>query len=142
MEATQNPTPEVSLIDLARKLLDLKQQKKDFAETAKASGQQIGTLSDSMVKEMDDCEMEKFTAFDTTFYVKITLHASLPAENREKFIRRLRARKLGHIVKPTINANTLTAFVKEQIQEFGQAPDWIADLVNTYSKPAIATRKA
>ena len=133
----------ITLLDMGRKLLDLKQQKKNYEETAKALSAQIEELSDSMVKEMDESGMEKFSAFSTTFYVKVTLHASLPAENREKLIRRLRSRKLGHIVKPTINTQTLTAFVKEQITAGGgQAPDWITELVNAYSKPEIATRKA
>jgi len=138
MEAQPN-----DLLAMGRRLLDLKQQKKDFEETAKGLGEQIDALSDRMVAEMDESGMEKFSAFGSTFYVKVTLHASLPAENREKFIKRLRARKLGYIVKPTINSQTLTAFVKEQIADSGgQAPAWITELVSTYSKPEIATRKA
>ena len=133
----------ITLLDMGRKLLNLKQEKKNHEDFIKTLNTQIEELSDSMIKEMDESGMEKFSAFNTTFYVKVTLHASLPAENREKFIRRLRSRKLGHIVKPTINTQTLTAFIKEQITAGGgQAPDWITELVNAYSKPEIATRKA
>lgn len=134
----------MNIIEDAGRLLELKSRKDDLKEQLKLIGDQIEELSGSMVQDMEDSGMETFVAHGTTFYIRQSVHANLPAENRETFIKRLRARKLGHIVRPVINPQTLTSFVKEQIADCGgidELPPWISELVSVYNKAEIATRK-
>ena len=43
----------------------------------------------------------------------------------------------------TVNANSLSAFVKEQISENGdELPDWLNGLVNVFEKTTVGVRKA
>ena len=43
----------------------------------------------------------------------------------------------------TVNANSLSAFVKEQISENGDTlPDWLNGLVNVFEKTTVGVRKA
>lgn len=131
----------MELMNKAQQLLDLKALKTELEDQTKQTNEAIKKLTESMVTEMEELGMEQFVACSTTFYVKSTLHASVPQENRETFMRKLRARKFGHLIKPTINANTLTAFVKEQIAAEGALPKWMDGLVTTYYEPGIGTRK-
>lgn len=42
----------------------------------------------------------------------------------------------------TVNANSLSAFVKEQTAENGDAlPDWLSGLVNVFEKTTVGVRK-
>jgi hypothetical protein len=128
-------------MEQAQKLLDLKSLKAELEDQTKQTNEDIKKLTKSMVTEMEQLGMEQFVSNNTTFYAKSTLHASVPQESREAFMRRLRARKFGQLIKPTINANTLTAFVKEQIAAEGALPKWMEGLVTTFYEPGIGTRK-
>lgn len=134
----------MNFVEDAGRLLELKARKNELNDNLKALNAEIDALSNSIVEGMDDAGMETFAAYGTTFYIKQSLFTHLPAEKLELFIKRLRARKLGHIVRPVVNAQTLRSFVKEQVAECGgidELPAWISELVEVYIKPEIATRK-
>ena len=47
------------------------------------------------------------------------------------------------MITETINANNLSAFVKEQIAENGDAlPEWLDGLVSVFEKTSVGVRKA
>ena len=49
----------------------------------------------------------------------------------------------GDMVYETVNANSLSAFVKEQISENGEhIPDWLNGLVNVYEQTTVSVRRA
>lgn len=49
----------------------------------------------------------------------------------------------GDLVYETVNANSLSAFVKEQIEENGDVlPEWLDGLVNVFEKTSVSLRKA
>jgi len=49
----------------------------------------------------------------------------------------------GELIYETVNANSLSAFVKEQIAENGdELPDWLKGLVNVFEKTTVTVRKA
>ena len=134
----------MNLVENAGRLLDLKERKAALSDEVKTVNGEIEALSAEMLADMDDQGLETFAAHGATFYIKTSLYANLPAENREAFTRRLRARKLGHIVRPVVNPQTLTSFVKEQAAECGgpdALPDWITSLVSVGTKSEVATRK-
>ena len=55
----------------------------------------------------------------------------------------LRAGGFGDLVYETVNANSLSAFVKEQVAENGDMlPDWLDGLVNVFEKTTVGVRKA
>ena len=56
---------------------------------------------------------------------------------------RLREAGFGDLVYETVNANSLSAFVKEQIMENGDAlPAWLDGLVTVFEKTTVGVRKA
>lgn len=133
---------QMTMTQRAKHLSRLKNEKAQLEAQAKDIGQQIEETESLLVSEMERGEVEKFSCDGVTYYIKSSVYANLPAENRDIFIRRLRARKMGDIVKPTINTNTLNAFVREKIVEAGGAlPKWMEGLVTTYTKTGIGTHK-
>jgi len=65
------------------------------------------------------------------------------AEQELKEINAEKAEGFGELVQETVNSNSLSAFVKEQITENGDVlPDWLNGLVNIYEKTTVGVRKA
>ena len=55
----------------------------------------------------------------------------------------LRGEGFGDLVYETVNANSLSAFVKEQIEENGDVlPEWLDSLVDVFEKTSVSLRKA
>ena len=55
----------------------------------------------------------------------------------------LRDAGFGDMIYETVNANSLSAFVKEQMEEGGdQLPYWLEDLVSVYQHNTVSLRKA
>ena len=49
----------------------------------------------------------------------------------------------GALVKETVNANTLSGWVKEQMEENDdELPEDLAEFINLYEKTAVGIRKA
>lgn len=131
-----------ALLAQAKRLLALKEEVKAREAELKGVKTERDNLATGLAEQMEALGLETFALADTLFYIRSTLHASVPAEHRETFIRRLRARKLGYLVRPVVQANTLTGFVKEQVEENGGAlPKWMEGLVNVYTSAEAAARK-
>ena len=70
-------------------------------------------------------------------------HASAAAGHKEELFTALRGEDFGDLVYETVNANSLSAFVKEQISENDDMlPDWLNGLVNVFEKTTVGVRKA
>ncbi|GIW57229.1 MAG: hypothetical protein KatS3mg083_174 [Candidatus Dojkabacteria bacterium] len=62
---------------------------------------------------------------------------------KEELFDALRSKGFGELIYETVNANSLSAFVKEQIAENGdELPDWLKGLVNVFEKTTVTVRKA
>ena len=69
--------------------------------------------------------------------------ASAAAGRKEELFAALRGEGFGDLVYETVNANSLSAFVKEQIEENGDVlPEWLDGLVNVFEKTSVSLRKA
>jgi hypothetical protein len=55
----------------------------------------------------------------------------------------LRENGFGDLVYETVNANSLSSFVKEQIsQNNDKLPDWLMGKVNIFEKTTVSVRKS
>lgn len=128
-------------INEARRFLQLRDQIKDLEAQAKDLRGELKTLGDALAAEMEDMGVENFALDDATFYLRATLRASVPVDAREDFYAALRQRDMGYLIKETIPANTLTAFVKEQLVDNGGVlPPWMEGMVSVFSAPEVAAR--
>ena len=77
------------------------------------------------------------------FCLTTKTRASARAGQKDELFAALRDEGYGDMITETVNANSLSSFVKEQIAENGDAlPDWLDGLVSVFEKTTVGVRKA
>jgi len=131
------------LFALADELRELKETKKRLEDDLKALGFDIDRVDADLAKRMIDAETQNFTRNGTMFCLTNLLRASATAGRKEELFEALRAAGYGDLVYETVNANSLSAFVKEQTTENRDAlPEWLTGLVTVFEKTTVGVRKA
>jgi hypothetical protein len=131
------------LFALADELRELKETKKRLEDELKAVGSDIDRVDADLAKRMIDAETQNFTRNGTMFCLTNTTRASATAGRKDELFEALRAAGYGDLVYETVNANSLSAFVKEQTTENRDAlPKWLTGLVTVFEKTTVGVRKA
>ena len=131
------------LFALADELRELKETKKRLEDELKAVGSDIDRVDADLAKRMIDAETQNFTRNGTMFCLTNTTRASATAGRKDELFEALRAAGYGDLVYETVNANSLSAFVKEQTTENRDAlPEWLTGLVTVFEKTTVGVRKA
>ena len=92
---------------------------------------------------MAETETQNFTRAGMMFCLTSKTRASAAAGRKDELFAALRGEGFGDLVYETVNANSLSAFVKEQIEENGDVlPEWLDGLVNVFEKTSVSLRKA
>jgi vacuolar-type H+-ATPase subunit I/STV1 len=131
------------MFELADKLKNLREQKADTEALLKEINEQIDETDYRLSEIMAETETQNFTRSGTMFCLTTKTRASAVAGSKEELYSALRQQGFGELVYETVNANSLSSFVKEQIEENGDAlPDWLIGLVNVYDKTTVGVRKA
>lgn len=93
--------------------------------------------------QMAETETQNFTRAGTMFALTTKIRASAVAGRKEELYAALKENGCGDLVYETVNANSLSAFVKEQIAENqNTVPEWLSGLVHVYEKTAVSVRKS
>ncbi len=131
------------LFALADELRELKETKKRLEDELKAVGLEIDRVDANLAQSMSDTETQNFTRNGTMFCLTSTTRASAAAGRKVELFEALREAGYGDLVYETVNANSLSAFVKEQTAENGDTlPQWLDGLVNVFEKTTVGVRKA
>ena len=131
------------LFALADELRELKETKKRMEDELKAVGLEIDRVDADLAQRMADAETQNFTRNGTMFCLTNTSRASATAGRKDELFEALRAAGYGDLVYETVNANSLSAFVKEQSTENGDTlPQWLDGLVTVFEKTTVGVRKA
>ena len=131
------------LFALADELRELKETKKRLEDELKTVGLEIDRVDADLAERMADAETQNFTRNGTMFCLTNTTRASAAAGRKDELFAALRAAGFGDLVYETVNANSLSAFVKEQTTENGDAlPEWLDGLVTVFEKTTVGVRKA
>ena len=131
------------LFALADELRELRETKKCLEDELKAVGLEIDRVDTSLAQRMSDTETQNFTRNGTMFCLTSTTRASAAAGRKDELFEALRAAGYGDLVYETVNANSLSAFVKEQTAENEDVlPEWLDGLVTVFEKTTVGVRKA
>ena len=131
------------MFDLAEQLVALRDDKAQSEERLKQLNARIEEVEYKLTEEMALSETQNFTRAGKTFYLMTKTRASAVAEIKDQLYTALQDKGFGDLVYQTVNANALSAFVKEQIEENDSTlPDWLDGLVNVYEKTTVGVRKA
>lgn len=130
------------LFYLADQLKKLRDEKKDLEQKIKEVNGTIDHVDFELATAMVEAETQNFTRNGTQFCLTNKTMASAAANKKEELYEALRCEGFGGLIYETVNANSLSAFVKEQIAENEDAlPGWLDGLVNVYEKTTISVRK-
>ena len=135
--------PSEELFALADQLRELKETKKFAEQELKEITEEIERVDAALAERMISTETQNFTRNGTMFCLTNATRASAAAGKKEDLFAALRAAGFGDLVYETVNANSLSAFVKEQTMENEDVlPGWLEGLVNVFEKTTVGVRKA
>lgn len=128
------------LFELSERLVELKERKEALKIDTKRNNEEIDEIEAKMVELMVNEEVQSFRKDGVTFYIKSRLFASIPNEFKDVVIRWFKEHEeYSSMVKEQINANTLSAWAKERLEE-EDMPEEIEVRLNIYEKSSIGTR--
>jgi histidinol-phosphate/aromatic aminotransferase/cobyric acid decarboxylase-like protein len=131
------------MFELADRLKALRDEKKDTEQRVKELNAALEETDAALAQLMTDTETQNFTRSGTMFCLTNTTRASATADRKDELFEALRAEGYGGLVYETVNANSLSAFVREQISENDDVlPDWLEGLVSVFEKTTVGVRKA
>ena len=122
--------------DEARKARDEAKRAKTEAEA------ELDAISKELAEAMIEAEITSFkTDNGMSYSLTVKDYYSSNADKREELFMALRENGLGDIINETVNANTLSAVMRELAEETGELPEAYRDCVSCYSKTTISRRK-
>ena len=131
------------MFELADKLKELRDKKQHLAEDTKKNNAEIEETEYKLSLEMASSETQSFNRSGTLFYLCTKLYASAVKENKAELYEALKNEGYGSLITETVNANSLSAFVKEQMADNDDVlPDWLEGKVNVYDRVTIGIRKS
>jgi hypothetical protein len=133
---------ESKMFELAEQLKELKAEKHDLEAQVKDCVGEIEDTERLLVTLMLEAEMQNFTRNGTMYCLATRTRASTVVGRKEELFEALREHDFGDMVVETVNANTLSSFVKEQREGNNDTlPGWLEGLVSVYDQPGVSVRK-
>ena len=130
------------IFEMADKLKAAKDRKKELDAQVKEVNAEIENLDLALSDVMAEAELDRFSRNGSTFYLNTRLFASPAAGHKDDLMQVLKDQGYGSIVVETVNANTLSSFVKEQMAANEDVlPGWLSDVISTFEKVSVGIRK-
>ena len=131
------------MFEMADRLRGLRDEKAELEKRIKEINGEIDDTDFRLSELMAETETQNFTRAGMMFCLTSKTRASAMAGRKEELFAALRGEGFGDLVYETVNANSLSAFVKEQIEENGDVlPEWLDGLVKVFEKTSVSLRKA
>ena len=132
-----------TMFELADRLKALRAQKDALETELKQVNMDIDNADKRLANLMADTETQNFTRAGVLFCLTTKTRASALSGQKDALYGALRAKGFGDLVYETVNANSLSAFVKEQIEANGDTlPVWLEGLISVFEKTTVGVRKA
>lgn len=131
------------LFELADELKALREKKAELDDALAQVKIEIDNTDWHLAQLMAEMELPNFTRAGKQFYLTNKSMASAEAHKKPELYSALKVNGYGDMVYETVNANTLTSFVKEQMSENeGELPEWLDGLVRVFPKTTVAVKNA
>ena len=131
------------MFEMADRLRGLRDEKAELEKRIKEINGEIDDTDFRLSELMAETETQNFTRAGMMFCLTSKTRASAAAGRKDELFAALRGEGFGDLVYETVNATSLSAFVKEQIEENGDVlPEWLDGLVNVFEKTSVSLRKA
>ena len=131
------------MFELADELKSLRDLKSELEAQVKDVTAKIDEVDYRLSEMMAETETQNFTRAGTMFCLTTKTRASASAGVKDELYAALREQGFGDLVYETVNANSLSSFVKEQIEgNDDNLPGWLEGLVNVFDKTTVSVRKS
>lgn len=131
------------IFEWADRLKELRDRKDELEAELKQINTDIDNADWHLSNLMAESETQNFTHAGTMFCLTTKTRANAAAGRRDELFEALRNEGYGNMITETVNANTLSSFVKEQIAENNDTmPSWLEGLVTVFEKTTVGVRKA
>ena len=128
-------------LTLADHLKSLRDEKKQLEDKLKNINSQIDETDYRLAIAMAESETQNFTHSGTMFCLTTKMRVSPLIEQKSYLFEELN-KGCGDLVYETVNSNSLSAFVKEQMAENNDTlPNWLIGLVRVFEKTTVTVRK-
>lgn len=132
-----------SMFALAESLSALRDDKEALEARLEKVKADIDEINYKLSEMMASTETQNFTRSGRMYILQTKTFASPVAAQKDELYQALKDNGFGDMVRETVNANSLTAFVKEQMTENADAlPPWLTGLVSTFDKTMVVVRKS
>ena len=132
-----------NMYELAERLKQLREKKKAAEQQLKDVHAEIAKTEYQLSMQMAETETQNFTRAGTMFTLTTKIRASAVAGRKEELYVALKENGYNDLVYETVNAHSLSAFVKEQISENQDTiPDWLNGLVHVYEQTSVSVRQS
>lgn len=129
-------------LTLADHLKSLRDEKKQLEDKLKNINSQIDETDYRLAIAMAESETQNFTHSGTMFCLTTKMRVSPLTEQKSYLFEELKNKGYGDLVYETVNSNSLSAFVKEQMAENNDTlPNWLIGLVRVFEKTTVTVRK-
>ena len=129
------------ILKLAEQLHLLKEEKKLMEDKVKAINREIEDVDKELVEAMVESELQSLNMAGFTFYLSTRTFATAKAEGKIELYEWFKENGHEAMVQETVNAQTLAAWVREQLDEADELPEEIQPLLNVYEKTSVGIRK-
>jgi hypothetical protein len=134
---------ENEILRLAEHYKLLRQEKEQTEEHLKALNSQIEQTVYKLSELMLENDMPGFKHKGAQYSLSTVTRASAIAGAKEELYQALRENGFGDLVYETVNANSLSSFVREQTELNGDTlPEWLLGKVNVYEKTTVKLQKS
>lgn len=129
--------------EIALEVNALENRRLELEDAVKEVKAQLKQAEAELFERMELEGLETARAAGYSFSRKETPHYSCRADNQDDLYRALRTEGFGSLIRETVHAGTLNAFVREQVDSNGGAlPDYMDGLIDVYWSRDINRRKA
>ena len=130
------------MFDFAERMVVLRIERDELERQLKEVNEEMSDTEQLLATAMLDSETQNFTRMGRMFSLTQKVRASAVAGQKDGLYDALKQNGFGELVYETVNANTLSSFVKEQIAEHEHLPEWLDGLVNVFEKTGVSVRKS
>ena len=128
------------LFTLSDKYLETRDKKQCLEQELKDVSKLLEQIEYELIQRMTDVEIDSFKRNGVLFSMVSREFESANPETKEELYKRFKERGYENLF--TINANTLSGFVRESKKENdGVLPVWMEGLINTFEKQSIRVKK-
>lgn len=128
------------LFTLSDQYLATRDKKQGLEQELKDVSKLLEQIEIELIQRMTDSEIDSFKRNGVLFSMVSREFESANPETKDELYKRFK--ELGYENLFTINANTLSGFVREAKRENeGVLPEWMQGLINTYEKQSIRIKR-